>query len=198
MPTIAITGTIGSGKSQVLQSLKIHLKAETYSADDENSFLLDSDIEVKDLIIAHLGSSCYRKDGSADRRKISEIIRADIEARTTLEEILHPRLAAIWKPKSEHFRKSEKEFFIAEIPLLFEKHLEVFFDKTIVVGCSDSVRRARLLHTRSLPMTETAAWSNMQESQKSKIAKANHLLWNDGSLAMLHGQTQFLASHFLH
>ena len=197
MPALAITGTIGSGKSLVLASLKNLLRAEIYSADEENRRLLDTDPEVKRLILSRLGSSCYREDGTADRKVLFDIIRSMPEARTALEEILHPRLAERWKPQAKHFSQSTKEFFIAEIPLLFEKHLEVFFDKTVVVGCSDSVRRERLLQTRSLTVKETAAWSDMQEPQKSKIARADHLIWNDGSKAMLHGQTHLLATLFL-
>ena len=197
MPALAITGTIGSGKSLVLASLKKLLCAGTYSADEENGRLLDTDPEVKRLILSLFGTSSYREDGTADRKVLFEIIRSKPEARTALEEILHPRLAELWKPQAWHFRQSATKFFIAEIPLLFEKHLEVFFDKTVVVGCSDSVRRERLLQTRSLTVKETAAWSDMQEPQKSKIARADHLIWNDGSKAMLHGQTHLLATLFL-
>ena len=197
MPALAITGTIGSGKSLALQSLKTVLGAESYSADEENGRLLDHDAEVRNLITSSLGASCYLGNGEVDRQRISQIIRGDEAARTALENILHPRLAAIWKPKAERYRKCTGKFYIAEIPLLFEKHLEVFFDKIIVVGCSGSVRRERLLETRSLSPREIGEWSEIQESQESKIAKTDHLLWNDGSVIMLQRQTEFLASHFL-
>jgi len=197
MPALAITGTIGSGKSVTLQLLKKVLAAESYSADEENRLLLDHDAEVRTLIISSLGRSCYSGNGEADRKRISEIIRDDQTARAALEEILHPRLAEIWKPKAERYRKSKEKYFIAEIPLLFEKHLEVFFDKIIVVGCSESVRRERLNQTRSLSMADAAAWSDIQESQKSKLIKADHILWNDGSEGILHSQIQLLASRFL-
>ena len=119
MPAIAITGTIGSGKSLVLQLMKNLLGAEIYSADEANRLLLDTDAVIKRLIIARFGSSCYKKDGKADREKISGIIRSDLEARADLEQILHPRLAACWKPKAEFFSKSLKQIKILAVHSIY-------------------------------------------------------------------------------
>ena len=118
-------------------------------------------------------------------------------ARKTLEEVLHPRIQECWKPRAEHFYKNSQSFFIAEIPLLYEKQLELFFNKTIVVGCSESLRRERLLRFRSLTSDEAEAWSNMQDPQESKIARADYLLWNDGCENRLQQQLDLLASHLL-
>jgi dephospho-CoA kinase len=200
MPSLAITGTIGSGKSRTLQLLGTLLRVEEqeiFSADKENGLLLDADPEVRALIISRLGNCCYRDDGKADRKRIFEIIRDDATALSTIEGILHPRLEALWKPKSAYYRKSRNSFFIAEIPLLYEKHLEGFFDKSVVVGCSGSIRTERLQRSRSLTAAEAAAWTNLQASQQAKIAEADHLLWNDGSQALLEQQIHLLASHLL-
>lgn len=201
MPALAITGSIGSGKSLALRALafllKDHLGADIYSADEENRRLLDEDPEVKSLICSQLGTSCYHSDGRADRKILFDLISHDQSARTTLESILHPRLEACWKPLAEKFRQTNKAYFLAEIPLLYEKRLEVFFDKTIVVGCSDSVRRERLQRLRSLTAVQATAWLNIQVSQEAKVGKAHHLLWNDGSEALLQQQIHLLASYFL-
>ncbi len=197
MPSLAITGIIGSGKSTVLKSLATLLGAETFSADEENRRLLDEDVDVRQLLISLFGGSCYQPDGRADSEKLSEIIRHDQRARRKLEEILHPRLQECWKPRASQFRKSSKAFFIAEIPLLYENRLESFFDKTLVVGCSDFLRRERLFQFRSLTCAEAQSWENMQDSQESKIARTDYLLWNDGGNTALQQQLYLLASHLL-
>ncbi|MEI6323437.1 MAG: dephospho-CoA kinase [bacterium] len=196
MPAIAITGSIGSGKSLVLKTLAHLLHAETFSADEENKVLLDSDDEVKKLIQTQFGEKFYQQDGSADRKALFSLISQDSKARTILESILHPRLQARWKPEAEKFFHDQKSFFIAEIPLLYEKGLDVFFDKTIVVECSDAVRRVRLQQFRSISAAETDAWLNIQSSQILKAIKADYLLWNDGSLDTLDRQIKLLVSHF--
>lgn len=201
MPSIAITGSIGSGKSSVLSALGIilqnRLAAPVYSADLENRRLLDQDPEVRSLICSHFSSSYYQENGNANRKLLFELISRDPVARKTLESILHPRLQSIWKPLAERFRNNREYYFFAEIPLLFEKELEVFFDKTIVVGCSNEVRRERLCRLRSLTATEASAWLTMQAPQEIKIAQADHLIWNDGSEFQLHQQIHLLASSFL-
>jgi dephospho-CoA kinase len=197
MPCLAITGTIGSGKSQALTSLALLLHAETFSADEENRRLLDEDAVVRQLLISHFGIACYQSNGKADRAMLSELIRLDQKARKLLESILHPRIQERWKPRAAEFHKSSSAFFIAEIPLLYENHLEVFFDKILVIGCSDSLRRERLFHFRSLTPAVAESWATLQDSQESKITRADYLLWNDGSEASLQQQLHLLASHLL-
>jgi dephospho-CoA kinase len=198
MPAIAITGAIGSGKTCILDSLQNHLGAERFCADEMNRRLLDEDVEIKRLITLNFGDSYYLSDGSSDRKKIFELIRQDQSKRTLLEGILHPRLEQLWKPLAASYRGTPNSFFLAEIPLLYEKHLEHFFDKVIVVASSDSIRKKRLLEYRRLSPDEAEAWSTMQEPQMSKISKADHVIWNDGSLEILQQQIQFLASQLLH
>ena len=194
MPSLAITGTIGSGKSELLRLLGSALGALTFSADDENRRLLDSDPEVREEIISMFGASCYQSDGKTDRAHLFALICSDPEARVSLEQIMHPKIERLWKPDAKKYAGADDPFFIAEIPLLFEKRLESSFSKIIVVGCSDSIRKERLIQ-RSLPPENADLWINLQESQQVKITKSDHLLWNDGSLRVLKSQSDLLASH---
>jgi dephospho-CoA kinase len=201
MPALAITGSIGSGKSTVLQRLVDCLGLDanvtsvtSYSADEENRRLLDNDPEVKHLITSELGISCYDPSGKADRGHLFRLIGADPAAKMTLEGILHPRLERIWKPLAASHRESRDAFFLAEIPLLFEKELESFFNRSIVVGCSDTVRIERLKHSRSLTSEEARQWLKLQHPQHDKILRADHLLWNDGTPDSLETQIQLLTS----
>ena len=201
MPALAITGSIGSGKSRVLNLLSNSLegstqKITTFSADKENSRLLECDPEVKQLIFTQLGVSCYQSNGKPDRTHLFELISSDPNAKTILEQILHPRLENLWKPLAEEYRSKRNEFFVAEIPLVYEKGLEQFFDKILVVGCSDSVRRERLQRDRSLTSVEASRWMKMQYSQHEKISRADHLLWNDGADQSLAMQIQQLIALF--
>jgi len=196
MPSLAITGTIGGGKSVALRLLSGLLgeRAKIFSADEENSRLLDGDHDVKCLITSRLGEDCYGGDGKADKKRLFNIISSNPNARKILEEIVHPRLQKIWQPMAELHRRTPDSFFIAEIPLLYEKGLHVFFDRTIVVGCTDSIRSARIRSDRSLTKREIADWMKMQSPQFEKIAKCDFVLWNDGSTNTLKLQIQSLAS----
>ena len=179
MPAIAITGTIGSGKSLALSLLGEFLKSPIYNADLENRKLLDTDTEVRGLIRSAFGDSCFDSSGNPDRKYLFELITTDHSAKTMLEDILHPRLENVWKPLAQKAKGTKSHFFIAEIPLLYEKDLEHFFDRSILIACSDSVRKERLKHSRQLSSQETSAWLKNQTPQDQKINLADHLLWND-------------------
>jgi dephospho-CoA kinase len=77
------------------------------------------------------------------------------------------------------------------IPLLFETNAESEFDATICVACSTATQQKRLLERR---------WTVEQIAQRiaaqfpidKKIAKANYVVWNDGSLEILAGQLEFI------
>lgn len=197
MPSLALTGNIGSGKTSALDLLAFLLGESgipvlRYSADEENRRLLAMDPEVKAQIISLLGPESYTPEGVPDRELIFKAITRDQKAKKNLEKILHPRLEANWKPLAEAYRADSDAFFVAEIPLLYEKDLVRFFDKVLVVGCSDSARKERLLKSRSVKPETADEWMALQQPQEDKISKADHLLWNDGSIDSLKRQIQFL------
>jgi dephospho-CoA kinase len=194
MPSLAVTGVIGSGKSLLLRKLADLLKATAFSADEENRRLLDGDARVREAIISQLGSSCYGHDGKADREELFRLIQTDPMARNTLEGILHPRISGVWRPLAEEHRRPGSAFFLAEIPLLHEKGLGIFFDKTIAVGCSDRVRFVRLAKGRHILKSKSRQWISLQQSQDEKAAKADFLIWNDGSEQQLDRQVKYLST----
>jgi dephospho-CoA kinase len=193
MPALAITGNIGSGKTEFLHLLVKSLNATAFSADDENRRLLDSDPDVRERITAQFGGDCYLASGKADRARLFAIISDDPSRRLLLEDILHPRLEALWKPMAERHRDPCPAFFIAEIPLLYEKGLHRFFDRSMLVACSDSTRKQRLLNTRSLTPDQVGARLRLQEPQVRTIGTADHVIWNDGSPECLAGQAEALS-----
>lgn len=197
MPSLAITGLIGSGKSEVLESLGRALGATIFSADRENSRLLDGDAAVKGEILNRLGDSCYSPDGSANREFLRELIATNETARRTLEGILHPMIQAIWEPLAASFSNRETGWFLAEIPLLYEKDLAHYFNAVIVVACDAGVRSSRLATRRSMNAGDASRWMSLQRSQEEKVTKADHLVWNDGSPQSLTLQIARLAATLL-
>jgi len=198
MPAFVITGSIGSGKSTAFallaKNLGLNAQVTNYSADEEIRHLLNNDPEVRRLICLKLGISCYDGEGKPNRGHLFHLISTDPVAKKTLEEILHPRLEGKWKPQASACRNSINTYFLAEIPLLYEKQLEGFFNKCIVIACSDLVRNERLRQNRSLSSATINQWLKLQNPQQDKILWADHILWNDGSSDSLESQIQLLTS----
>ena len=201
MPSLAITGNLGGGKSTALGLIHTLLNATGYpairfSADEENRRLLEENREVQSLIRNAFGEDCFTTAGSVDREKLFHLITTDPEAKSSLEQILHPRLESLWKPLAGEYHSMEGKFFLAEIPLLFEKGLDQFFNLSLVVACSESTRRERVEKNRSLTPQKTTAWLALQQDQEKKISKAEHVLWNDGSMDSLNRQISLFLSTF--
>jgi dephospho-CoA kinase len=197
MPSLAITGTLGSGKSVLLHALIEQLTQQgfpvtSYSADEENRRLLLEDKEVCTEIACSLGKEFLDPQGLPDRVKLANLISTDLGARKILEGIMHPRLESVWRPLAEQHHGEKSSFFVAEIPLLYEKGLSGNFNRVLVIGCSDSIRKSRLKDNRSISNSQAEQWLSIQQSQDQKITLADHFFWNDGSPNSLNHQVSQL------
>jgi dephospho-CoA kinase len=193
MPSLAITGTLGSGKTLLLYAVIKQLALQgfhvtSYSADEENRRLLQDDAEVRNQVASALGKEYLDTTGLPDRVRLSSLISTNEGARKVLEGIMHPRLESVWRPLAEQHQGKKSSFFVAEIPLLYEKELSSYFDKVLVIGCSGGIRNSRLKDNRSISNSQAEQWLSIQQSQDEKTACADHLFWNDGSPDSLNHQ----------
>jgi dephospho-CoA kinase len=101
-----------------------------------------------------------------------------------LEDLLHPRLHDYWR-KTLAAQPSTK--WVIEVPLLFEKGLENWFDFTVCVATSSKNQLARLAE-RGLPVALAEQRISKQLPLAQKIERAHFVLSNDGSLEFLREQ----------
>jgi dephospho-CoA kinase len=86
---VAITGGIGAGKSEALDSFRRH-GAATVSSDEIVHRLLREDPVVGKTLVERFGDRILDEAGQIDRSAIAEIVFADREALDWLESLLHP------------------------------------------------------------------------------------------------------------
>lgn len=186
MASFAITGTIGSGKSMATAALGAIFRERatmvtTFSADACNKRLLMENQEAINAIAERFGSSALDAQGHPEAKKLTSLILNNPHARTDLEAILHPKIRREWMPLAEKFRGEKNSVLLAEIPLLFEKGLSTYFDRSILIACSPQIRNRRLRDSRGIDPSIVDQWIRTQLPQESKIAQADHVVWNDGS-----------------
>ena len=193
MPAIGITGGISTGKSTFCECVRGTLStAKLFNADQAAHALVEVP-EVQQEIRAEFGSGVFSRDGDLNREKLRAIIFGDAIKRCALERILHPRIRRQWRTEAKRHRNSP-DFFFADIPLLYETGGETLCDRVVVVACSHQVQVARLAQRMSINDTEAEQMIRSQMPLDEKIARADHVVWNDGSRAALMEQARFLVA----
>ena len=193
MPAIGITGGISTGKSTFCDSVRGILSAAKFFNADQAARALVEVPEVQQEIRAEFGSGVFSRDGDLNREKLRAIIFGDAIKRCALERILHPRIRRQWRAEAKRHRNSP-DFFFADIPLLYETGGETLCDRVVVVACSHQVQVARLAQRMSINDTEAEQMIRSQMPLDEKIARADHVVWNDGSRAALMEQARFLVA----
>jgi dephospho-CoA kinase len=172
---IGLTGGIAAGKSEALKAFA-RLGAATLSSDAVVHELLESE-PLRGRLEERWGPEVVA-DGAVNRAKIGEVVFADPEELTWLEQQIHPLVQA----RTAEWLLSlpaETEVAVVEVPLLFEVGGERPFDTTVAVLTSDEVRRERAAARGHALVDEREA---RQLTQVEKAGRADHVVENDGSL----------------
>ena len=140
---VAITGGIGAGKSEALTAFARH-GAATVSSDEIVHHLLRRE-EVRQAVVAEVGTGVVGLDGEIDRRALATVVFNDRDALRWLEELLHPLVAAEYMRWREDLAElpNPPQVAVTEVPLLFESGGETRFDKVVVITAPSKLRRAR-------------------------------------------------------
>ena len=193
MPAIGITGGISTGKSTFCECLREVLpSAKLFNADEAAHGLLELS-EVKRKIRAEFGRHVFSRDDDLNRTKLRAIVFADATKKRALEQILHPRIRRQWRTEAKRHRNSPN-FFVADIPLLYETGGESLCDRVVVVACSQKVQLARLGKRMSVRSDEAKQMIDSQMPLEGKIRRADHVVWNNGNRAVLIEQARFLVA----
>lgn len=184
---IGVTGGVGCGKSTA-----------TGLFDRRGFRRLDSDRLVRDNVLTRsdikaaiqrqFGADMLAADGSVDRGRLASRVFTGEAALRWLEELTHPVLFTLWR---ETFAADPVASWAVEVPLLFEKKLENWFDFTVCVACSPALQLARL-EQRGMPRVLAEQRIFQQLPLAQKIEQADFVLWNEGSAEFLQEQVDRL------
>jgi dephospho-CoA kinase len=189
---VGLTGGMGCGKSTAA-ALFAERGFRRLDADQVVRDELLPSAEIATAIRNRLGAAMMASDGRVRRDKVAEKVFSDPAALAWLEELLHPRLMARWQ---EIFSAAHGVAFIVEVPLLFEKGLENWFD-SIVCVTADSATQLRRLEQRGVPPELARQRLVKQLPLARKCELADHVLLNDGSPEFLKEQVNALADRLL-
>jgi dephospho-CoA kinase len=176
---VAITGGIGSGKTEALRAFARH-GAATVSSDEIVHHLLRRP-DVRAAVVERVGNGVVSpEDGEIDRGALAGVVFNDREALTWLEELLHPLVAAEYLKWRDDLAAlpNAPQVCVTEVPLLYEVGGEGRFDKVVVITAPRQLRRAR---------SEVATEDREQRllSDRDKAQRADYAYTNTGTLEEL-------------
>ena len=175
MLVVALTGGIGAGKSTVAQFFA-QLGALVIDADQLARLAIERGTDGFAEVMMRFGDEVII-NGDIDRRKLAEIVFSDSKARAELEEIIHPKVQALFAEAVADL--NPEDILIYEIPLLVETGAAEKFDYIISVEADLELRKKRLIK-KGLYISQIEKRISAQATPEARAAIANTVIRNDG------------------
>lgn len=191
---VGLTGGIGSGKSTVAKTLQ-----------SKGVILIDADQIAREVVAPGeaalikiteiFGSTILLQDGSLNRGELKQRIFSDPAAKKQLENILHPSIRQrILKRIDE---ATDTPYVLADIPLLVENNYVDYFDRVVVVDCTEEQQIERVRSRDELSEAQIKRIMQSQASRQTRLAAATDIVDNTGDLASLQSQMEKLHESLL-
>lgn len=182
MVLIGLTGGIGSGKSTV-SALLAERGAVVIDADAITRDLQQPGTEVFAAMVERFGPAIVAVDGTLDRQAVADIVFTDTDALRDLNAIVHPAVGV------EIARRLQSEqgtghLVVLDVPLLVESGRDDLA-ALVVVDVDPEVAVERLVQRRGMREDDARARLASQASREDRLAQADHVIDNDGSLEEL-------------
>ena len=180
MKVVGLTGGAGMGKSASAQMLRDR-GIPVVDTDDLARQVVEPGQPALAEVRQVFGSDIVDADGRLQRDELARRVFADAAARTRLENILHPRIRALWRAQMEAWQAEGHPLAVVVIPLLFETGAEAELDATVCVACSAATQHERL-QARGWPRGQIQQRVQAQLPIEQKMARATYVVWTEASL----------------
>jgi dephospho-CoA kinase len=190
MVVVGLTGGIGSGKSTVSAMLA-----------GRGALIVDADLLARDAVAAgtpglravadRFGAGVVAGDGSLDRAALAALVFDDPAALADLNAVVHPPVRAAIAARVAELAGTHA-VVVLEIPLLVESGRSYGESAVIVVDCAEEVALRRLTEGRGMDAGDARRRMAAQASRAERLAAADVVIDNSGSLAALESQVDAL------
>ena len=197
IPLIGLTGGIGSGKTAVSDLLG-KLGAGVIDTDLISHQITAPGGKAIPLISKEFGADFIDPQGALDRPKMRALVFADSNARQALEKITHPLIQQETAKQAFELAKSGVPYLVFVVPLLIESGFWLkLIDYLVVVDCPEETQIQRVMHRNNMTRLDVENILKAQTSRKVRLAAANAVIENQGSLDKLKSEVLNLHQQLL-
>jgi len=183
---IGLTGNIATGKSTVVRMLQ-ELGAEAIDGDALVHQLMGPGSPLAEQIRAEFGEQTVNADGSINRPELGKVVFSDPEKLKALEAITWPPVLAA---KREAIHSPGPDVLILDAIKLWESGMADDCDEVWVVSADREQQIARIIGRNKVDRAEAERRIDAQPPQEEKIAKADVVIDNSGTLEETRAQIE--------
>ncbi len=193
MLVIGLTGGIGSGKTAVSDRFAAR-GIVVVDADLASRVVVEPGRPALDAIAEHFGSDVITADGSLDRAALRQRVFEDPAERRWLEALLHPLIA---EEIRAGIANASSEYVVLVSPLLFESGQVAMVDRVLVVDVPEALQVSRTADRDGNSEEQVRAIMAAQADRATRLARADDVIVNDGSLEDLDAEVDVLHRRYL-
>lgn len=190
---IGLTGGIASGKTTVA-NMFIDLGIEVVDADIVAREVVEPGTPALQQISEHFGQSVLSPDGSLDRKALRNIIFSDEQAKTWLNNLLHP---LIRNTIVEQLQNTTSPYSILVAPLLLENNMQTLVSRVLVVDTEISTQIERTIARDNSDISQAKAIISAQIARDKRLALADDVIKNNGMINNLTNDVKKLHDGYL-
>jgi dephospho-CoA kinase len=190
---IGLTGGIASGKSMVAQRFT-DLRVPVIDADVAARVVVAPGTPGLAGVIERFGPGVLAQSGELDRRALRDLIFSNPGARRDLESLLHPLIRADMERSAD---QAVGPYIVMAIPLLIEGGPSDRVDRILVVDVDEAVQLQRVMERDGCTAEQARAILASQASRSARLAAADDVLQNAGTVTDLRQAVDRLHERYL-
>lgn len=190
---LGLTGGIASGKSTVAALFK-EQGIPVIDADQVAHQVLATNKSVQAQLQATFGEAVV-KNGQVDRPVLGQQVFGNPEALDQLNAITGPAILTAIK---QQMQAADAPLVVLDVPLLYEQHYEQYCDGVAVVYVERKTQLQRLMARNQLTIEQANARIDSQSDLAVKKARADFVIDNQGTPAMLRQRVLALLQQLCH
>ncbi|HSH88095.1 MAG TPA: dephospho-CoA kinase [Methylophilus sp.] len=177
---VAVTGGIGSGKSEVCKTF-IELGVPVVDLDEIARAMSAPGSVAMQAVREAFGDAMFDTSGQLDRANLRELVFSNPDALDQLNHIMHPAIREEAAQQIAH--SSSQPYVILAIPLLVESRDDwTMINHVLVIDCSEEIQFARVMQRSALSEDMAKAIIAAQSSREARLAIADSVIENNQSL----------------
>lgn len=186
MFVVGLTGGIGSGKSEAAR-LFAGFGVPVVDTDAIAHDLTAPGQPALSTIAEAFGGEALNAEGTLNRGYLRQRIFADPAARQALEGILHPLIRE--QVRQAMAENASAPYQIVVVPLLFETGAYAnLINRSLLIDCDETLQVSRAMTRSQLSESDVRAIMAAQFSRAQRLALADDVIRNDGTLEELSNQ----------